>query len=91
MDRPYSKLAGNKLTRLALMSQDARVVTVAIEEMEQRASMPKETLEFANAHLLALIARDQAMADVRYFKEIFPKLEQRVRDLESRGGSPTVN
>jgi hypothetical protein len=91
MDRPYQNLSRNKLTRLALVSQDARSVTAAIEEMGCRSSIPAQILEFAGAHLQALRARDQALHDLRYFKEIFPALEQRVRELESRRASHAVN
>ena len=91
MDRLYRTLGRNKLTRLALMSQDAHVVASAIAEMEIRGSLPAQTLHFANAHLMALHARDQALTDLQFFRQIFPKLEQRVRDLEgSRAGSVAV-
>lgn len=91
MDRPYQNLSRNKLTRLAMLSQDARIVAAAIEEMSSRSTIPAQIIEFAGAHLQALAARDQALHDLRYFKEIFPKLEQRVRDLESRRSSPAFN
>jgi hypothetical protein len=82
MDRPYRTLGRNKLTRLALMSQDARAVALAIVEMEMRGRLSAQTMDFANAHLMALQARDQALTDLQFFRQIFPRLEQRVRDLE---------
>jgi hypothetical protein len=91
MDRPYQNLSRNKLTRLALMSQDAGCVAAAIKELGNRGTIPAQIIEFAGAHLQTLLARDQALHDLRYFKEIFPKLEQRVRDLESYRASPAVN
>ena len=91
MDRPYQNLSHNRLTRLALASQDSRLVAAAIQELGCRSSIPAQIIEFAGAHLQALQARDQALHDLRYFKEIFPKLEQRVRELESRRASHAVN
>ena len=91
MDRPYQDLSRNKLTRLAMLSQDARIVAAAIEEMSSRSAIAAQIIEFAETHLQTLVARDQALHDLRYFREIFPKLEQRVMDLESRRSSPLVN
>jgi len=91
MGRPYLNLSRDKLTRLALLSQETGLVTAAIEEMRFRGTLPARIVEFAEAHLQALAARDQAHRDLQYFKELFPRLEQRVRDLESRRGAPVVN
>lgn len=91
MNRPYAKLSRNKLTRLALTSQEAGVIALAMEEMERRPDFPIQIVEFAAAHLLTVKARDLALQDLHYFKVIIPKLEQRVQELESRDHPFPVN
>lgn len=73
----------SQLTRLALTTQEARIAAAALEEMKSRGNVPTEILEFAEAHLLALTTRDKASEMLRHYHDLVPKLEQRIRELES--------
>lgn len=83
MDRTDFNLGRDELTRLALTSQDARIVEAAITEMNSRGNVLAEILEYANAHLVTLKTRDKAMEMLRHYTELVPRLEQRIKELEA--------